>query len=346
MLQPSDKLGTQMNSTEKTTTVDVQSRGYNKILKSLLSRSEISGLIMFAIIVLGFHLWTSYFISVDNLGVILGVAPEIGLVALGVAVLMISGEFDLSVGSVFALAPMLAVILMRTSLNPWIAIVISLSATMGIGYINGFITLKFEIPSFVTTLGMLFIARSATLILSGGFPPPFPPEVPVDVFVLKVGTLRISLAWYLAIAILLIVFLQKTNLGSWIYATGGGKEAAKNMGINTSRIKIISFMICSFLAGFAGIIQTFRLQAALPSIGIGLELEAIAAAVIGGCLLTGGVGTMIGAVIGALLIRVIDNGLIMARVDANYFKAAIGGLTILAVVMNTYIGKIANEIKE
>jgi len=317
-----------------------------KIAKALLSRPEISALVMLIVVVAGFQILAPTFLSMGNLKVILGIAPELGLAALGVAILMISGEFDLSVGSVFALTPMLIVVLIgKAGIGPWPAMAIGLAFASLIGLFNGWVTLTFNIPSFVTTLGMLFIARSFTLVLSGGFPPPFPAGMPVDVFVVSFGLIRASLLWYLGVAVILFFFLQRSNFGNWIFATGGSGQAAGDMGINTRRVKIVCFMLCSLLAGFAGIIQTLRLKASLPSLGLGLELEAIAAAVIGGCLLTGGVGSVVGAIIGALLIRSIDNGLIMARVDADYFKASIGALTIIAVILNTYIRRRASNIR-
>jgi len=317
-----------------------------KITKALLSRPEISALVMLIVVVAGFQILAPTFLSQGNLRVILGIAPELGLAALGVAILMISGEFDLSVGSVFALAPMLIVVLIgKAGIGPWPAMAIGLAFASLIGLFNGWVTLTFNIPSFVTTLGMLFIARSFTLVLSGGFPPPFPAGMPVDVFVASFGLIRVSLLWYLGVAVILFFFLQRSNFGNWIFATGGSGQAASDMGINTRRVKMICFMLCSVLAGFAGIIQTLRLKASLPSLGLGLELEAIAAAVIGGCMLTGGVGSVVGAIIGALLIRSIDNGLIMARVDADYFKASIGALTLVAVILNTYSRKRASNIR-
>ena len=128
------------------------------------------------------------------------------------------------------------------------------------------------------------------------------------------------------------VLLSRTNFGNWVRATGGFLPAAQSMGIPTARVKIACFMICSVLAGFAGTIQVMRLGAPLPSIGEGLELQAVAAAVIGGTSLAGGIGTIFGGIIGAPLIRVIDNGLVLSQVDANWFKLAIGFLTIFAVV--------------
>jgi simple sugar transport system permease protein len=139
--------------------------------------------------------------------------------------------------------------------------------------------------------------------------------------------------------------LGGSNFGNWIRATGGFFDAAAAMGVPVWRVKMTCFVMCAMLAGFGGTIQVFRLGAPLPSIGDGLELQAVASAVIGGTALTGGVGTVFGAIVGALLIRVIDNGLVLSQVDANWFKCAVGGLTIFAVVANSWLRRTARRIK-
>jgi simple sugar transport system permease protein len=318
----------------------------NKLAKTLLSRPEISALVMLLVVIVGFAAYAPQFLSTGNSRVILFALPELGIVALGTGILMIAGEFDLSVGSVFALVPMVIVILMgKLGLDPALAICLGLLVALLVGYINGWITLTFNIPSFVTTLGMLFIARSLATVISGGFPPPFPSGTPTGLFVADLGIFRSSMIWYLAFILLLAVMLHRSNLGNWIYATGGGRQAADDMGIDTRRVKLFCFMLCSFLAGFAGMITTFRLRSALPSLGEGLELQAIAANVIGGTSLTGGIGSVAGFLIGTILIRVIDNGLVMARIDANWFRLAIGTLTILAVIMNISLRRRARAMR-
>ena len=301
---------------------------------------------MLLVVAVGFALYAPQFASFGNTRVILFAVPELGIMALGVGILMVAGEFDLSVGSVFALVPMLIVVAMgRWGIPPWPAIFLGFAAALLVGYLNGWITLTFNIPSFVTTLGMLFMARSLATVLSGGFPPPFPAGTPIDVFVADMGLFRSSMVWFVAFIVILGVMLHRSNVGNWIYATGGQRQAADDMGIDTRRVKIFCFMLCSVLAGFAGMITTFRLHSALPSLGEGLELQAIAAAVIGGTALTGGIGSVWGFVIGTFLIRFIDNGLVMARIDANWFRFAIGALTILAVILNISLRARARRMK-
>jgi simple sugar transport system permease protein len=228
------------------------------------------------------------------------------------------------------------------------AMLLGLTISAVVGFANGFITLVFNIPSFIATLGMLFMVRSLTVVLTGGFPPLLSSELPIGIFTQFVGPagiLRVSFIWFAAVALIAGAMLSGSNFGNWIRATGGFLDAAKSMGVPVWRVKMSCFVICSMLAGFAGTIQVFRLGSALPSIGDGLELQAVAAAVIGGTALTGGVGTVLGAIVGALLIRVIDNGLVMSQVDANWFKFAVGALTVFAVVANSWLRRTARRIK-
>jgi len=258
---------------------------------------------------------------------------------------MIAGEFDLSVGSVFALAPMVMAVSIVKGVPFAPALLVGLATAAFIGFLNGFITLRFAIPSFITTLGMLFVARSVTVVISGGFPPVLPVDIPSWIFTHYVGLIRLSMFWFAGIAVVLAAILSLTNFGNWIKPTGGRIEASAAMGIHTDAVKMTCFVLSAVLAGFAGVIQVLRLGSPLPSLGEGLELQAVAAAVIGGTSLYGGVGTVLGAVVGALLIRVIDNGLVLSRVDANWFKFAIGSLLILAVVGNAWLRRTSRRIK-
>ncbi len=300
-------------------------------------RPEISTFIMFIVIMTGFFIANDKFLSPRNIRIVMGITPEYIIVAIGIAILMISGEFDLSVGSVFALVPMTMVQLVHQGIPPWFAIALGLSIGIAVGFVNGFITLRFGIPSFIATLGMLYIARSLTTVATGGFPPPFPHELPNELFVFQFEVFRASLFWMLGVAAIAGIMLHRSNLGNWIYATGGDTGAASSMGIKTNNVKMFCFILCGFLAGFAGMIQTFRIEAPLPSQGYLLELESIAAAVIGGVSLFGGVGTIFGAAIGAILIRFLESGIIMARIDAEWFRAGLGSLIIISVVFNTWV---------
>jgi simple sugar transport system permease protein len=320
-----------------------------KLFRISLEKPELAGIALLLVLTLVFAFRSNgVFLSADNLRGILGLLPEVGLVSIGVTLLMICGEFHLSVGSMFALMPV-SVALMTNHGVPFIpAMLLGLTISAVVGFANGFITLVFNIPSFIATLGMLFMVRSLTVVLTGGFPPLLSSELPIGIFTQFVGPagiLRVSFIWFAAVALIAGAMLGRSNFGNWIRATGGFLDAAKSMGVPVWRVKMSCFILCSMLAGFAGTIQVFRLGSALPSIGDGLELQPVAAAVIGGTALTGGVGTVLGAIVGALLIRVIDNGLVMSQVDANWFKFAVGGLTVFAVVANSWLRRTARRIK-
>jgi simple sugar transport system permease protein len=320
-----------------------------RLLKVYMEKPELAAGMLLILLAVVFQVRSNgFFFSPDNLRGVLGLIPETGLVSIGVTLLMISGEFDLSVGSVFALMPMVAGKLMEGEMAFLPAVLIGLAVAALIGLLNGLITLRFAIPSFITTLGMLFIARSLTVVISGGFPPLLPDDLPTWLFTAFVGPgglIRMSFLWFAGVALLAAGLLSLTNFGNWIKSTGGFLEAASSLGIPVNSVKITCFVMSSVLAGFAGLIQVLRLGSPLPSIGEGLELQAVAAAVIGGTALTGGVGTVLGAIIGALLIRVIDNGLVLSQVDGNWFKFAIGSLTILAVIGNSWLRRTARRIR-
>lgn len=320
-----------------------------KLFRIYLEKPELAGVALLVVLTLVFAFRSNgVFLSADNLRGILGLLPEVGLVSIGVTLLMICGEFDLSVGSMFALMPVCVAVMTNHGLPFIPAMLLGLAIAAVVGFANGFITLVFNIPSFIATLGMLFMVRSLTVVLTGGFPPLLSSELPIGIFTQFVGPagiLRVSFIWFVAVALIAGAILGGSNFGNWIRATGGFLDAAKSMGVPVWRVKMSCFVICSMLAGFAGTIQVFRLGSALPSIGDGLELQAVAAAVIGGTALTGGVGTVLGAIVGALLIRVIDNGLVMSQVDANWFKFAVGGLTVFAVVANSWLRRTARRIK-
>ncbi len=321
-----------------------------RLFKLSLQKPELVSAILLILLALLFQIRSdNVFLSVNNIRGILGLLPETALVAVGVTLLMICGEFDLSVGSVFALMPMTMAVLIVGGMPFWLAVMVGLGLCAVIGFLNGWITIRFDIPSFITTLGMMFMARSMTVVVSGGFPPRIRPgEVPSWIFVGFVddgGLIRASVIWFAGIAIVIALLLARTNFGNWVRATGGFLPAAAAMGIPTGKVKIACFIICSVLAGFAGMVQSLRLNSFLPSIGEGMELQAVAAAVIGGTSLAGGIGSILGGLIGATLIRVIDNGMVMSQVNASWFKFAIGALTIFAVVGNSWLRRRGRSMK-
>ena len=310
------------------------------LTKAFLSRPELAALAVMIILGTIFFANAPVFMSSGNWRVMLGIIPEIGFLALGVTVLMISGEFDLSVGSVFAFGGMLPVLLTGFGVDPWLALAITTLAGLCIGLTNAFITLTFGIPSFITTLGMLFAIRSATTIVSGGHMPVWKSQLPDALFtgnIVAGGLFRASFVWYAGVAIALGWILHRSNFGNWIYATGAHRQSAQDMGINTRRVKTVCFMICSVLATWGGIFAVLRSHMGMPNQGETFELQAIAASVIGGVALFGGFGSILGPIVGAFVLRMLENGLVMLNVGSGWFKLAIGAFLIGAVVFNHFL---------
>ena len=245
------------------------------LFRIYLEKPELAGVALLVLLSAVFEARSAgAFLSADNLRGILGLLPEVGLVSIGATILMICGEFDLSVGSTFALTPMATSLLIIAGMPTPAAIFLGLLLAAGVGFANGFITLTFAIPSFIATLGMLFIVRSLTVVVSGGFPPLLPDDLATGEFTQFVGPgglFRASFIWFLAIAFAASTLLNKSSVGNWIKATGGHAEAAGAMGVPVRRVKLFCFMLCSVMAGFGGIIQVFRLHSPLPSIGDGLN---------------------------------------------------------------------------
>ena len=280
------------------------------------------------------------FLNPSNL---LNVAREIsmkGIIAVGMTYVFISGELDLSVGSQYGFfAAVVALMIQNWGMDPWIAMVLAVVLGAGVGLFNGLITTKFVIPSFIVTLGMLSILRGATLLLTNGWPINLMVESPM--FNATGGYLfdviPIQILWMGAIMIVAGWVLAKTKFGYHTYATGGNKLAARLSGINTDKIKILCFMLISALTALTGAMYIGWLKVASPLAGSGLELDVIAAVIIGGASLNGGSGTILGTFLGALIMGMITNGLVLLGVSAYFEPVAKGSIIIGAVLLDNAI---------
>jgi len=305
---------------------------------------EISVLIAFIVLFSIFALGSKNFISPLNLGGILSIIAERGVLIIGVATLMIAGEFDLSVGTTYALSAIIYIQLLRIGINPIIALLTSAVIGIAMGFINGVITLKVGIPSFIATLGTgLFFRGFVYLITRSSMNFAFRGDIPLLLRIINGrigGQFRTAIFWTIGILILFFILLTRTKFGNAIYAVGGNKISAQCMGINVFRIKLYCFIITGFLAALAGAMAFTRLTAADPLLGRGLELEAIAAAVIGGISLYGGYGTIIGAFLGICIISIIGSGLVMIGMGVYWYQSIIGLILMLAVTIFTYVRKI------
>jgi len=317
-------------------------KNIHEIFKNILRIKEIGSLSGLIIIMLVFSLLSQHFFTWINFVGIFTMTSELGIIAIGVTFLLISGEFDLSVGSVFAVAPMTGAVLMNNGVPPFISFLAGLLAAAAIGGLNGFVLIKTKIPSFIVTLGSMMFFRGLLLAVSKGFQINY--QGLNDSFLNILGGriffgMRASGIWFIISTIIFSFILNHTNYGNHVFAVGGNQETAKAVGINVNKIKIINFTVSSVMAGLAGFTMFARFHSIDPTAGVQLELEAIASAAIGGALLTGGYGSIVGAFIGAFLIGIVRSGLILSGVPAYWYKAFIGVILVISVIINTKIKK-------
>ncbi|MEP1445262.1 MAG: ribose ABC transporter permease [Paraglaciecola sp.] len=308
--------------------------------KELLAKSQ--SLIALIIMVIGISLLSDSFLTPDNGWNILRQISVNLCLSIGMTLIILSGGIDLSVGAILALAgavaagvlkngfaiPMFDTLLQFTLAG---AIVTGILVGFLLGWFNGFVITKFRLPPFVATLGMFSIARGLTMLWTGGFP----------VTGLGEGFSYLGTGSFLgmpmpvwitaALVLLFVVITRKTRFGRYLYAVGGNERAARLTGLNVSNIKIWVYALGGALAGVAGLLVTARLDSAQPNAGLGYELDAIAAVVIGGTSLSGGRGSIMGTVLGCLIIGVLNNGLFLLNVSP-FWQQVIKGLIILIAV--------------
>jgi ribose transport system permease protein len=310
-------------------TVPLQRSG---LLRGLTLFPEVGLIMMILVAGTVFTFISPAFASLGNAESLLRTIAFVGIIVIGQAILLIVGELDLSVGSVAGMAAIVAGLLMTSVGLPIpLAMLIAVACGACSGFINGVLTTKAGIPSFVVTLSMLFVAKGIGYVLSGGDPVyPLPPGATL---LAKTDILGLpSSVWILLI--LVFIFDQIMRRASWgriAYATGGNARTSRFAGIDTDRVKIAAFVLTGSLAAFAGVVLTSRLGRADPSIGLGWELIVLAAAVVGGIRLSGGAGTIAGAFLGLLFLQVIQTGLVFSGVDAVLQPVVSGTVLVLAV---------------
>ena len=289
-----------------------------------------------------FAWWGENFLSVYSLNTMMFVVAEWGIIALGFTLLMIAGEFDISVGSVLALCGVLAIFMLNAGLPPPIAVVMTLIIGVAIGLLHGLAVVKLGVPSFIVTLAGMMFWRGIVLVITDGFPialgglmatekPDF-----FQIFSYRFdNAFSISVIWFVVVAVILGFILHRTRFGNWIFATGGNKLSAIQAGVPVNRVKLILFGLTGGLASLAGIIQMTRYGSVDPLRGELLELRAIAAIVVGGTLLMGGYGSILGTVLGVLLVAIVRQGLVLAQAPQMLFESFVGLLIVIAVIINT-----------
>ncbi len=318
-----------------------------RLLQRFVARSEFGPLILLVTEIVVFTTINPHFMSILNISNTLAFTVELGLIALAMTLLMTSGEFDLSVGSVFGLTPVLMWTLANSGVTSLeVGFVFAIIVAAFIGLANGWFVTFLKIPSFLVTLGMLLVVRGTALFITDGFPQrtwsaqnDLLAQILVGSF--YVGSFRVymSLFWFIFFTLLLSYILTKTKFGNWIQASGGNANAARARGVKVRLTKVWLFILSSALAGFAGIISSIRISAANPNSGTGYELEVIAMVVIGGTALMGGRGTIWGTVLGIFILRFMRNGIIMIGVPGLAYNIFIGSIILGMMSLHSWLDR-------
>jgi simple sugar transport system permease protein len=320
---------------------DARERGFgSRLLSSLVRVREVSILIVLVGLALYFQTANGAFLSKQNLLSLAQFAVPYVVIAAALCLLLICGEIDLSVGQSFAFAPIVMYLAYdKLFLVLPLAVIVGLLAVAVVGLINGLITVYLGVSSLITTLGMFFLLAGLNVTLTGGFPE-ITPETSSITQVLGefawAGTI-----WALIIIAVLQLVLSRTRWGLHTYATGGNPLGSREAGVSIARIKIGNFILCGVLGGFVGIIEAFRIQSIDPLAGgPDIVLLCIASAVIGGTALLGGVGTVTGAFLGALVLTILRNGFTLQGISAYTFNIILGVAILIAMILNVYVARL------
>lgn len=313
--------------------------------------SEVVALISFGAVFLFFAVAAENFLTPFALSNILTFASITGIVVIAVAMLMICGEFDLSVGSTFAVASYVFALSLNAGAAPLAALLLALLVSAVLGLVNGLVVTWTGIPSFITTLGTMLAYRGIARAIGGGVFASYQGE-PLTLFGALNGPLeainqlsqppgnfRVSILWFVAIAIVMSAVLMRTRYGNWVFATGGNPGAALAQGVPIRQVKVICFGLTGLCAGIASVMQFAHRTSVDPLRGEGIELIAVAACVIGGVRLSGGYGAIFGACVGVLLLQMLEQGLVLMKIPVQVFQAAAGLILIVAVISNTYLSR-------
>lgn len=327
--------------------------------RKLFLRPEVGAVIGAAVVWIFFALIApENWLSIGGVARILDPSSTLGIMAVAVALLMIGGEFDLSAGVMTGTTGLIAGLLAtRLGFNIWLAMLVALVFALIIGYFNGLMVIKTGLPSFIVTLATFFILRGANVGVTrlvtnqvrvsgideaAGFTSA---RAFLNTEIEMFGTVFwISIIWWLVITVLATWVLLRTKYGSWIFSAGGDANAARNVGVPAERVKIALFMTTAVAAWLVGMMNDVRLRSAVASQGIGQEFVYIIAAVIGGCLLTGGYGSAIGASVGALIFGMVRVGIVFAGWDTDWFFSFLGLMLLVAVIVNNFTRKQAEAV--
>jgi simple sugar transport system permease protein len=328
-------------------------------LRRLLVRPELGALFGAVIIFVFFAILSDVFRSMEGIANWLDPASTLGIMAVAVALLMIGGHFDLSAGVQTGTAGISTGLLTTYyGMNTWVALLASLALMLAIGFVNGYLVVRTKLPSFIITLGMFLMLQGLNLGVTklvtdtvqvnnfdkvSGYPALH--SVLANTITIAGTKFQVAILWWVLVTIGGSYLLLRTRFGNWIFAVGGDAQASTNVGVPVRRTTITLFMITSGAAWFIGNTQIVRFTSIQAVSGFGQELIYIVAAVIGGCLLTGGFGSAVGATFGALIFGMTQQGIVYAGWDADWFKFFLGAMLLLAVLANQLVRRYAESTR-
>lgn len=275
---------------------------------------------------------TPSFLTVANITNVFTQVSVNAIIAVGMTFVILTGGIDLSVGSTLAISGAISASVIKSTGNVFLAIIAASIVGILVGFVNGFLIAKGKLQAFIATLATMTIFRGLTLVFTNGTPISKLPESFLSIGNAKLGFIPIPVLITVVVAAISIYVLSQTRFGRYLYALGGNEESAKLSGINTDKIKMLTYVVSGFVSAIAGVIITSRIGSASPNAGTGFELDAIAAVVIGGTSLSGGEGKISGTIIGALIIGILNNGLNLMNVSP-FYQSIVKGLVILIAVL-------------
>jgi ribose transport system permease protein len=323
-----------------TETPGAKNEGGSLIRRILRMRETgLVAIILLLFIVMSFA--SPYFLTWVNMRAMTMAFAVEGIVVVGMTILLISGGIDLSVGSVTALAMVIAGWLFLNGVDPWVASGISIAACTGVGAFMGFFVTRIGLHHFIVSLGVMVIARGICLLGTGGRPLGLYTLPPEFKFIGQgsIGPIPVVIILFIVVVVAFDFMLRRTTMFRKVFYTGSNEKAAAYSGIRTKKVVFLTTTLCSALCGFAGIIYMARFGSAQPTFGIGMELNVIAAAVIGGASLKGGSGTIFGAILGAVLLSVVSSSLALLDVSVYWQDIIRGSILLAAVSIDHYLVK-------
>jgi simple sugar transport system permease protein len=322
-------------------------------LRRLFSRPEIGALIGAVLVFVIFAILAEKNGFLRPIGVAgwLQLAAQIGILGAPVAMLMIAGEFDLSLGSMIGITSIfLALMIAQYGLDPALAVVLTFALALGLGAVNGILVVRTRLPSFLITLASMLVLRGVTIAMTREITdqtivrlPPGAADSPAlrvfsaQLFTLDRGVFRVELLWWIAIVVVGSWVLLRTRFGNWVFAVGGSAQAARYVGVPVSRVKVSLFMATAAAAALYSCIVVPQVGSANVNDGTGKEFQAIITAVVGGTLLTGGYGSVLGSAFGAFILGATSLGILYAGINTDWYNAVLGLLLLIAVLVNTWV---------